>query len=77
MLGGEGNDLLFGGAGNDVLTGGKGNDMLSGGAGADTFVWKAGDIGQDVIKDFKLSEGDRLDLTDLLQGNVARPSTTT
>jgi len=68
LLGGEGNDLLFGGAGNDVLTGGKGNDMLSGGAGADTFVWKAGDIGQDVIKDFKLSEGDRLDLTDLLQG---------
>ncbi|WP_177332438.1 immunoglobulin-like domain-containing protein, partial [Pseudomonas sp. NBRC 111130] len=68
LLGGEGNDLLFGGAGNDMLTGGKGNDILSGGAGADTFVWKAGDIGQDVIKDFKLSEGDRLDLTDLLQG---------
>ncbi|WP_438825961.1 beta strand repeat-containing protein [Pseudomonas fluorescens] len=68
LLGGEGNDLLFGGAGNDLLTGGKGNDMLSGGTGADTFVWKAGDIGQDVIKDFKLSEGDRLDLTDLLQG---------
>nr|WP_312819213.1 immunoglobulin-like domain-containing protein [Pseudomonas sp.] len=68
LLGGEGNDLLFGGAGNDMLIGGKGNDILSGGAGADTFVWKAGDIGQDVIKDFKLSEGDRLDLTDLLQG---------
>ncbi|WP_409261913.1 immunoglobulin-like domain-containing protein, partial [Pseudomonas putida] len=68
LLGGEGNDLLFGGAGNDTLIGGKGNDILSGGAGADTFVWKAGDIGQDVIKDFKLSEGDRLDLTDLLQG---------
>ncbi|MFJ4445861.1 immunoglobulin-like domain-containing protein, partial [Pseudomonas sp. NPDC089422] len=68
LLGGEGNDLLFGGAGNDTLIGGKGNDILSGGAGADTFAWKAGDIGQDVIKDFKLSEGDRLDLTDLLQG---------
>ncbi|MDZ3994398.1 immunoglobulin-like domain-containing protein [Pseudomonas sp. Teo4] len=68
LLGGEGNDLLFGGAGNDALTGGKGNDILSGGAGADTFVWKLGDIGQDVIKDFKLSEGDRLDLSDLLQG---------
>nr|WP_256573988.1 immunoglobulin-like domain-containing protein [Pseudomonas sp. R9(2017)] len=68
LLGGEGNDLLFGGAGNDTLIGGKGNDILSGGAGADTFVWKAGDLGQDVIKDFKLSEGDRLDLTDLLQG---------
>ncbi|WEZ88825.1 retention module-containing protein [Pseudomonas sp. NyZ480] len=68
LLGGDGNDLLFGGAGNDALTGGKGNDILSGGAGADTFVWKLGDIGQDVIKDFKMSEGDRLDLSDLLQG---------
>ncbi|MGN8359286.1 immunoglobulin-like domain-containing protein, partial [Pseudomonas sp. SMN11] len=68
LLGGEGNDLLFGGAGNDTLIGGKGNDILTGGTGADTFVWKAGDIGQDVIKDFKLSEGDRIDLTDLLQG---------
>nr|WP_304623208.1 immunoglobulin-like domain-containing protein [Pantoea sp. Ap-967] len=68
LLGGEGNDLLYGGAGNDTLIGGKGNDTLTGGAGADIFVWKAGDIGNDVIKDFKLSEGDRLDLTDLLQG---------
>ncbi len=68
LLGGEGNDLLFGGAGNDTLIGGKGNDILTGGTGADTFVWKAGDTGQDVIKDFKFSEGDRLDLSDLLQG---------
>ncbi|MFK3776382.1 immunoglobulin-like domain-containing protein [Pseudomonas sp. NPDC089406] len=68
LLGGEGNDLLFGGAGNDTLIGGKGNDIMTGGAGADTFVWKAGDTGQDVIKDFKVSEGDRLDLSDLLQG---------
>uniref|UniRef100_UPI000AB79FF9 immunoglobulin-like domain-containing protein n=1 Tax=Pseudomonas sp. NBRC 111124 TaxID=1661039 RepID=UPI000AB79FF9 len=68
LLGGEGNDLLFGGAGNDTLIGGKGNDILSGGTGADTFVWKMGDTGQDVIKDFKLGEGDRIDLTDLLQG---------
>ncbi|MFK3685047.1 immunoglobulin-like domain-containing protein [Pseudomonas sp. NPDC088890] len=67
LLGGEGNDVLFGGAGNDTLIGGKGNDILSGGAGTDTFVWKAGDLGNDVIKDFKPAEGDRLDLSDLLQ----------
>ncbi|MDF0733695.1 type I secretion C-terminal target domain-containing protein, partial [Pseudomonas entomophila] len=71
LLGGEGNDLLFGGAGNDTLIGGKGNDILTGGSGADTFVWKAGDLGNDVIKDFKVSEGDRLDLRDLLQGEKA------
>jgi len=34
-------------------------------------VWKAGDTGSDVIKDFKASEGDRLDLKDLLQGEKA------
>ncbi|MDZ5605485.1 immunoglobulin-like domain-containing protein [Pseudomonas sp. RP23018S] len=68
LYGGEGNDMLFGGSGNDVLVGGKGDDVLVGGAGADTFVWKAGDSGNDVIKDFKPSEGDRLDLSDLLQG---------
>ncbi|MGE8326460.1 retention module-containing protein [Pseudomonas urmiensis] len=67
LLGGEGNDVLVGGAGKDTLIGGKGNDILSGGAGADTFVWKAGDLGNDVIKDFKPAEGDRLDLSDLLQ----------
>ncbi|MFG0630369.1 immunoglobulin-like domain-containing protein [Pseudomonas sp. xss_2] len=67
LLGGEGNDVLFGGVGKDTLIGGKGNDILSGGAGADTFVWKAGDLGNDVIKDFKPAEGDRLDLSDLLQ----------
>ncbi|WP_460143873.1 retention module-containing protein [Pseudomonas sp. S2_A02] len=66
--GGKGNDILLGGSGNDSLTGGIGNDLLIGGSGADTFIWKAGDTGSDVIKDFKASEGDRIDLRDLLQG---------
>ncbi|MFJ2984239.1 immunoglobulin-like domain-containing protein, partial [Pseudomonas sp. NPDC087185] len=69
--GGKGNDILLGGTGNDTLIGGQGNDILIGGSGADTFVWKAGDIGNDVIKDFKAVEGDRLDLRDLLQGEKA------
>ncbi|MFK0312972.1 immunoglobulin-like domain-containing protein, partial [Pseudomonas sp. NPDC090233] len=69
--GGKGNDILLGGTGNDTLIGGQGNDILIGGSGADTFVWKAGDIGNDVIKDFKATEGDRLDLRDLLQGEKA------
>ncbi|MBC3468846.1 type I secretion C-terminal target domain-containing protein, partial [Pseudomonas sp. RW10S2] len=66
--GGKGNDILLGGTGNDILIGGPGNDILIGGPGADTFVWKAGDIGHDVIKDFNPGEGDRIDLRDLLQG---------
>jgi Ca2+-binding RTX toxin-like protein len=68
--GGKGNDILLGGTGNDTLIGGQGNDILIGGSGADTFVWKAGDTGNDVIKDFKASEGDRIDLRDLLQGET-------
>ncbi|WP_338476135.1 retention module-containing protein [Pseudomonas khavaziana] len=68
--GGKGNDILLGGTGNDTLIGGQGNDILIGGSGADTFVWKAGDFGNDVIKDFKASEGDRIDLRDLLKGET-------
>ncbi|WP_411562413.1 retention module-containing protein [Pseudomonas shirazensis] len=68
LLGGDGNDNIFGGAGNDTLIGGKGNDILTGGSGADLFVWKAGHTGNDVITDFKASEGDRIDLSELLQG---------
>ncbi|WP_449100229.1 tandem-95 repeat protein [Pseudomonas veronii] len=73
LFGQGGNDVLNGGAGNDILVGGKGNDTLTGGAGADTFVWLKGDTntgtGVDTITDFKHSEGDKLDLSDLLQGN--------
>jgi surface adhesion protein len=68
LLGTDGNDIIFGGAGDDTLTGGKGNDTLTGGSGADLFVWKAGHTGNDIVTDFKASEGDRLDLSDLLQG---------
>ncbi len=68
--GGKGNDILLGGTGNDTLIGGQGNDILIGGSGGDTFVWKSGDTGSDVIKDFKASEGDRIDLRDLLQGET-------
>ncbi|WP_308581575.1 type I secretion C-terminal target domain-containing protein, partial [uncultured Pseudomonas sp.] len=74
LFGQGGNDVLNGGAGNDILVGGKGNDTLTGGAGADTFVWLKGDTntgtGVDTITDFKHSEGDKLDLSDLLQGNT-------
>jgi len=66
LFGESGNDILFGGTGNDQLTGGKGNDILTGGAGADTFIWRAGDIGNDIITDFKAGEGDRIDISDLL-----------
>ncbi len=66
LYGNGGHDLLNGGDGNDLLIGGVGNDTLIGGAGADTFMWKSGDFGNDVIKDFNAAEGDRIDISDLL-----------
>ncbi|WP_283939434.1 retention module-containing protein [Pseudomonas sp. R3.Fl] len=66
LYGGLGNDTLDGGKGNDLLIGGKGNDTLTGGDGADTFIWRAGDTGNDTITDFKPGDGDRIDLVDLL-----------
>ncbi|PAV46665.1 hypothetical protein CK486_17435, partial [Pseudomonas sp. HAR-UPW-AIA-41] len=71
ILGGIGNDGLDGGTGNDTLIGGTGNDYLTGGAGGDLFIWQRNDSPagtQDVIRDFSQSAGDRIDLSDLLQG---------
>ncbi|MCL2892705.1 immunoglobulin-like domain-containing protein, partial [Brenneria tiliae] len=66
LYGGDGNDTLLGGTGDDILIGGAGDDVLTGGAGADIFKWQAGDVGHDVIKDFNIGEGDRIDLSDLV-----------
>ena len=73
LYGGTGDDRLDGGVGNDLLVGGSGNDTLIGGDGDDTFVWNFGDQGtarapaSDVVKDFG-NGNDKLDLSDLLQG---------
>jgi Ca2+-binding RTX toxin-like protein len=65
LFGGDGNDSLFGGSGNDKLFGGKGQDTLVGGGGADTFYIDRRDSGIDRIEDFKLTQGDRIDLSDI------------
>lgn len=70
--GDDGNDTLFGGAGDDTLLGGEGADRLNGGLGADSMAGGAGDdifrllsaveADGDVITDFNVADGDRLDL---------------
>jgi len=61
-----GNDILTGGDGNDDLFGGAGDDTLTGGAGSDSFIWTATDSGTDSVTDFQTTDGDVLDLSDLL-----------
>jgi hypothetical protein len=90
LNGGKGNDLLHGGAGNDTITGGDGadtliggagSDVITGGLGADVFAFHLADPGttsaraQDTIKDFSTTQGDVLDLRDLLQGETTVTTT--
>ncbi|MEN9583472.1 MAG: hypothetical protein RLZZ616_478, partial [Pseudomonadota bacterium] len=77
LYGGAGNDTLSGGLGNDILVGGLGNDILKGDAGADIFTWQQGDttagsIAKDYVVDFSKAEGDKLDLSDLLDHDGSR-----
>jgi len=67
LYGGEGVDALRGGSGQDLLVGGLGDDILIGDTEADTFLWASEDLdaGLDTIKDFNISEGDKIDLSDL------------
>lgn len=68
LYGLNGADTLYAGAGNDVLDGGAGSDVLYGQAGADRFVFD-GDIltNADTVADFNVSEGDVLDISDIIQ----------
>ena len=77
ISGGAGADTIIGGLGADTLTGGLGNDILTGGDGADIFKWTADDVNiasgapfSDKITDFSITEGDKLDLSDVLTGDT-------
>ena len=66
--GSNSDEALTGGDGNDILYGNDGFDTLFGGEGADIFAIKTEGAFNDVdqILDFMTSEGDALDLSDLL-----------
>ncbi|BAS68398.1 cadherin-like domain-containing protein [Bathymodiolus septemdierum thioautotrophic gill symbiont] len=66
LVGDEGDNIIRGLAGDDTITGIQGDDTLSGGLGSDTFVYSNNNDGNDTITDFSLSEGDKLDLSDLV-----------
>ena len=67
LYGGDGDDTLIGGAGLDYLLGQNGNDTLTGGGGADTFwFFSTANAGIDTITDFKIGEGDALELSNVI-----------
>ncbi|MFK8036427.1 MAG: type I secretion C-terminal target domain-containing protein [Hyphomicrobiales bacterium] len=69
LSGDAGDDELQGGSGNDTLAGGAGLDTLMGGEGTDTFVFTADTAftETDTIWDFSVGQGDKVNITDLLQ----------
>lgn len=68
LIGGTGNDQFYANGGNDTLYGGGGSDYLSGGYGADTFAFECNSAFTSVVTvaDFSVSDGDILDLRDVL-----------
>ena len=66
LNGGSGDDIIAGQDGNDIIIGGLGDDILYGGSGADLFLYLSLQDGVDTIKDFDISEGDVIDLSQLL-----------
>ncbi len=66
LNGDAGTDTLYGGDDNDTLIGGTGTDFLYGQGGADTFKLDLASI--DRLSDFDASEGDTINIADLLIG---------
>lgn len=71
--------VLVGNGENDTLIGGGGDDLLIGDMGHDTYIWLPGATGTDTVQGLTANyngapEGDRLDLSQLLDGeNGAGP----
>ncbi|GHF59393.1 M10 family metallopeptidase [Seohaeicola zhoushanensis] len=68
--GGAGNDIIDGGAGNDVIAGGPGADTIKGGSGTDTFVFNAVSDAGDLLYDFSLRYGEKIQVSGLLSGGT-------
>lgn len=69
LFGGSGNDHIAGGDGADLILGQAGADIMAGGTGADRFIYSSiSESGvpsttRDWIRDFSVSDGDRIDLS--------------
>jgi protocatechuate 3,4-dioxygenase beta subunit len=73
-------DIVPGTGGSEPLTGNTGNQMFIGGAGQDTLTGNGGDDlfhfnrtsdGIDIITDFDATNGDKLDFSDIVDGELS------
>jgi Ca2+-binding RTX toxin-like protein len=67
LYGNGGSDMLWGEGGDDDLYGGMGADVLFGDWGADDFFFTSTDAIDEIV-DFTTSQGDRLDVSNILVG---------
>lgn len=67
-----GDDALSGGSGDDTLAGGPGDDTSTGGSGADRFMYDSASLGDDVITDFRRTDGDKIYFTSDLEVSIAQ-----
>jgi Ca2+-binding RTX toxin-like protein len=80
LVGGGGNDVLRGGQDNDSVSGGDGADFISGDRGSDTLAGGAGadifhifnEAGLDRVIDFRIADGDRVQLLPGTQYTVSQ-----
>ena len=82
LIGVGGNDTLIGGKGNDTLISGGGSDVLTGGGGTNTFKYVSlADsptsklTATDTITDFSKAQGDKIDLSGILNSSSTVTST--
>ena len=69
------NDAITAGSGADTIAAGAGNDTLTGGGGADTFRFaELGATNSDTITDYNFAQGDRIDVSALLDANFVSGS---
>ena len=68
-------ETILGNTGNEnanLITAGLGDDIMTGNGGADTFMFNVSDtVETDTVIDFSQLEGDKLDLSDMLDGENA------
>lgn len=69
LTGTSSGEYMYGTLNDDVLYGAEGADNIYGYAGADTFAWLAEDVdgSVDTLKDFSTSDGDMLDISDVIE----------